>query len=135
VRLARSRTGACGKNPCEKVLGQEAWDAQGAVGGVAECAGDIRSQVANGLAEIQEILFEVERVEELLNTGTIAVDPAAFQLVLATAMRVSSINVRHRVEAGETGLQETLDEVEQLERSLLRGKGIDADHSEIGESS
>jgi len=102
---------------------------------VAEYAGDIHSQVANGLAEIQEILFEVERVEELLNTGTIAVDPAAFQLVLATAMRVSSINVRHRVEAGETGLQETLDEVEQLERSLLRDKGIDADHSEIGESS
>ena len=93
------------------------------------------SQVANGLAEIQEILFEVERVEELLNTGTIAVDPAPFQLLLATAMRVFSINVRHRVEAGETGLQETLDEVEQLERSLLRDKGIDADHSEIGESS
>ena len=102
---------------------------------VAEYAGDIRSQVANGLAEIQEILFEVERVEELLNTGTIAVDPAPFQLLLATAMRVFSINVRHRVEAGETGLQETLDEVEQLERSLLRDKGIDADHSEIGESS
>lgn len=100
---------------------------------VAEYAGDIRSQVANGLAEIQEILFEVERVEELLNTGTIAVDPAPFQLLLATAMRVFSINVRHRVEAGETGLQETLDEVEQLERSLLRDKGIDADHSEIGE--
>lgn len=102
---------------------------------VAEYAGDIRSQVANGLAEIQEILFEVERVEELLNTGTIAVDPAPFQLLLATAMRVFSINVRHRVEAGETGLQETLDEVEQLERNLLRGNGIDADHSEIGESS
>jgi len=87
-----------------------------------EYTDSIRSQVAAGDTEFQETLSEVDRINDLLNTGIITIEPAPVSPHLTEAVRAFSSRIRARIVAGEIGLQETLDEVAVIQRHLDAGK-------------
>ena len=63
-----------------------------------------------------------EKIEELLSTGTLVIEPAPVPAHLTEAVRRFSSRIRARIEAGETVLKETLTEVEAVQRHLDAGK-------------
>lgn len=87
-----------------------------------EYADSIRSQVAAGDTDLQTTLREVDRINELLNTGIITIEPAPVSPHLMEAVHRFSNRIRARIEAGETVLKETLDEVAVIQRHLDAGK-------------
>ena len=82
----------------------------------------IRSQVAAGDTDLQTTLSEVDRINDLLNTGIITIEPAPVSPHLMEAVRRFSSMIGSRIMAGEIGLQETLDEVAVIQRHLDAGK-------------
>jgi len=89
---------------------------------MAEYTEAARSRVASGDTEHQSVLIEAERIEELLSTGTLVIEPAPVPGHLTEAVRRFSSRIRARIEAGETVLKETLDEVEAVQRHLDAGE-------------
>lgn len=87
-----------------------------------EYTDSIRSQVAAGDTEFQETLSEVDRINDLLNTGIITIEPAPASPHLTEAVHRFSNRIASRIMAGEIGLQETLDEVSVIKRHLDAGK-------------
>lgn len=89
---------------------------------MAEYTEAARSRVAAGDTEHQNMLIEAEKIEELLSTGTLIIEPAPVPAHLTEAVRAFSSRIRARIEAGETVLKETLAEVEAVQRHLEAGK-------------
>lgn len=89
---------------------------------MAEYTDTARARVAAGDTEYQNVLIEAERIEELLSTGTLVIEPAPVPALLTEALRAFSSKIRARIEAGETVLRETLDEVETVRRYLDAGE-------------
>jgi hypothetical protein len=87
-----------------------------------EYADSIRSQVAAGATDLQATLSEVDRINDLLNTGIITIEPAPVSPHLMEAVHRFSSMIASRIMAGEIGLQETLDEVAVIKRHLDAGK-------------
>lgn len=87
-----------------------------------EYADSVRSQVAAGATDLQATLSEVDRINDLLNTGIITIEPAPVSPHLREAVRAFSSKIRARIKAGETVLRETLDEVETVRRYLDAGE-------------
>lgn len=87
-----------------------------------EYVDSIRSQVAAGDTDLQTTLSEVDRINDLLNTGIITIEPAPVSPHLMEAVRRFSSMIGSRIMAGEIGLQETLDEVAVIQRHLDAGK-------------
>lgn len=83
-----------------------------------EYTDSVRSQVAAGATDLQATLSEVDRINDLLNTGIITIEPAPVSPHLREAVRRFSSRIRARIEAGETVLKETLTEVEAVQRHL-----------------
>ena len=88
---------------------------------MAEYTEAARSRVAAGDNEHQNVLIEAERIEELLSTGTLVIEPAPVPAHLTEAMRAFRNKIQSRIEAGETVLKETLAEVEAVQRHLDAG--------------
>lgn len=89
---------------------------------MAEYTDDARSRVAAGDIEHQNTLIEAEKIEEILSTGTLVIKTAPAPPHLTEAVRRFSSMIRFRMEAGETVLKETLNEVEAIQRHLDAGK-------------
>jgi len=89
---------------------------------MAEYTDAARARVAAGDTEHQNVLIEAEKIEELLSTGTLVIEPAPVPVHLTEAVRRFSSRIRARIEAGETVLKETLAEVEAVQRHLDAGK-------------
>lgn len=90
---------------------------------MAEYTDAARARVAAGDTEHQNVvLIEAEKIEELLSTGTLVIEPAPVPAHLTEAVRAFSSRIRARIEAGETVLKETLAEVEAVQRHLDAGK-------------
>ena len=89
---------------------------------MAEYTDAARARVAAGDTGYQSVLVEAEKIEELLSTGTLVIEPAPVPAHLAEAVRRFSSRIRARIEAGETVLKETLTEVEAVQRHLDAGK-------------
>ena len=89
---------------------------------MAEYTDAARARVAAGDTEHQNLLIEAEKIEELLSTGTLVIEPAPVPAHLTEAVRRFSSRIRTRIEAGETVLKETLAEVEAVQRHLEAGK-------------
>jgi hypothetical protein len=90
---------------------------------MAEYTDAARARVAAGDTEHQNVLIEAEKIEELLSTGTLVIEPAPVPAHLTEAVRRFSSRIRARIEAGgETVLKETLAEVEVVQRHLDAGK-------------
>ena len=89
---------------------------------MAEYTEAARSRVAAGDTEHQNMLIEAEKIEELLSTGTLIIEPAPVPAHLTEAVRAFSSRIRARIEAGEMILKETLAELEAVQRHLDAGK-------------
>lgn len=89
---------------------------------MAEYTETARSRVAAGDTEYQNMLIEAEKIEELLSTGTLVIEPAPVPAHLTEAVRRFSSRIRARIKAGETVLKETLAEVEAVQRYLEAGE-------------
>lgn len=89
---------------------------------MAEYTEAARSRVAAGDTEHQSVLIEAERIEELLSTGTLVIEPAPVPGHLTEAVCAFRNKIQSRIEAGETVLKETLAEVEVVQRHLDAGK-------------
>ena len=89
---------------------------------MAEYTDTARARVAAGDAEHRNVLIEAEKIEELLSTGTLVIAPTNVSALLAEAVRAFGSRIRDRIEAGETVLKETLDEVEAVQRHLDAGE-------------
>ena len=89
---------------------------------MAEYTAAARARVAAGDTGYQSVLIEAEKIEELLSTGTLVIEPAPVPAHLTDAVRAFSSRIRARIEAGETVLKETLIEVEAVQRHLDAGK-------------
>lgn len=89
---------------------------------MAEYTDAARARVAAGDTEHQNVLIEAEKIEELLSTGTLVIEPAPVPAHLMEAVRRFSSRIRARIEVGETVLKETLAEVEAVQRHLDAGK-------------
>lgn len=88
---------------------------------MAEYTDAARARVAAGDTEHRNVLVEAEKIEELLSTGTLVIAPSHISALLAEAVRAFSSRIQDRIEAGETVLKETLDEVEAVQRHLDAG--------------
>ena len=89
---------------------------------MAEYTDAARAHVAAGDTGYQSVLIEAEKLEELLSTGTLVIEPAPVPAHLTEAVRRFSNRIRARIEAGETVLKEPLTEVEAVQRHLDAGK-------------
>lgn len=89
---------------------------------VDEYAEYVRSQVAAGDTDLQALLSEVDRINDLLNTGIITIEPAPVSPHLMEAVRRFRSMISSRIMAGEIGLQETLDEVKVIQHHLDAGE-------------
>ena len=89
---------------------------------MAEYTEAARSRVAAGDTEHQNMLIEAEKIEELLSTGTLIIEPAPVPAHLTEAVRAFSSRIRARIESGEMVLKETLAELEAVQRHLDAGK-------------
>ena len=89
---------------------------------MAEYTDAARARVAAGDTEHQNVLIEAEKIEELLSTGTLIIEPAPVPAHLTEAVRAFSSRIRARIEAGEMVLKETLAELEAVQRHLDAGK-------------